>query len=190
MLISYLSARRARAHATRRRLCWKRGKVKSGIFFWSVRSGESRRSRGGSGESGSETLKGWRGEDLSAPSDEASDAVSQEEGERKKNTGGRGGVLRFHLSLSVYDMSRKGEHIKCMTHESVCASVPHQRPAERVASTAAGGMEGKKKKKAISCFTWCGYPISYTKHVTKQMMPICFCSWWMFYPPQRAFTNM
>lgn len=107
----------------------------------------------------------------------------------KKKTWGERRVFHFHLSLSVYDMSRKGEHIKCMTHESLCASVPHQRPAERVASTAAGGMEGGKKK-AISCFTWCGYPISYTKHVTKQMMPICFCSWWMFYPPRRAFTNM
>lgn len=44
--------------------------------------------------------------------------------------------------------------------------------------------------RAISCFTWCGYPISYTKHVTKQMMPICFCSWRMFfiffYPPGEA----
>lgn len=29
--------------------------------------------------------------------------------------------------------------------------------------------EAYKKKKAISCFTWCGYPISYTKHVVKQM---------------------
>lgn len=64
-------------------------------------------------------------------------------------------------------MSRKGEHIKCMTHKSVCASVPHQRPAEKVASTATGGI--KKKKKAILWFTWCGYPISYTKHVAKQM---------------------
>lgn len=27
----------------------------------------------------------------------------------------------------------------------------------------------EKKKQAISCFTWCGYPISYTKHVAKQM---------------------
>lgn len=50
----------------------------------------------------------------------------------------------------------------------MCASVPHQRPAERVASTAAGGIK-KKKKEAISCFTWCGYPISYTKHVAKRM---------------------
>lgn len=40
-------------------------------------------------------------------------------------------------------MSRKGEHIKCMTHGSVCASVSHQRPAERVAPTAAGGMAGE-----------------------------------------------
>ena len=68
----------------------------------------------------------------------------------------------------------RGEHIKCMTHKCVCASVPHQRPAERVASTAAGGMKKKRKKKkkkkeAISCFTWCGYPISYTKHVAKRM---------------------
>lgn len=26
----------------------------------------------------------------------------------------------FHFHLSVYDMSRKGEHIKCMSHKCVC----------------------------------------------------------------------
>lgn len=72
--------------------------------------------------------------------------LARKRGRKKKKHGGKRRVFHFHLSLSVYDMSRKGEHIKCMTHESVCASVPHQRPAERVASTAAGGMEGKKKK--------------------------------------------
>lgn len=30
------------------------------------------------------------------------------------------GMFRFHLS--VYHMSRKGEHIKCMTHKCVCLS--------------------------------------------------------------------
>lgn len=82
---------------------------------------------------------------------------------------GEGGCL-VSISLTVYDTSRKGEHIKCMTHKSVCASVPHQCPAEWVASTAAVGIKKpKKKNQAISCFTWCGYPISYTKHVAKQM---------------------
>lgn len=69
-------------------------------------------------------------------------------------------------------MSRKGEHIKCMTHKSVCASAPHQRPAEWVASTAAEGnkkINKEREREAISCFTWCGYPISYTKHVAKEM---------------------
>lgn len=83
------------------------------------------------------------------------------------------------ISLSVYDMSRKGEHIKCMTHKSVCAAVPHQRPAERVASTAAGGIQKKRQFRALL-----GVVIQL---VTQNMwlsrcMPICFCSWWMFYP--------
>ena len=33
-----------------------------------------------------------------------------------------------------------------MSHKSVCASVPHQRPAEWVASTAAVGIYKKNKK--------------------------------------------
>lgn len=44
-------------------------------------------------------------------------------------------------------MSRKGEHIKCMTHGSVCASVPHQRPAERGCIHCCRRDGGKKKKK-------------------------------------------
>lgn len=59
---------------------------------------------------------------------------------------GEGGCL-VSISLTVYDMSRTGEHIKCMTHKSVCASVPHQRPAEWAASTAAGGIKKNEKKK-------------------------------------------
>lgn len=58
---------------------------------------------------------------------------------------GEGGCL-VSISLTVYDTSGKGEHIKCMTHKSVCASVPHQCPAEWVASTAAVGIKKNKKK--------------------------------------------
>lgn len=80
-------------------------------------------------------------------------------------------------------MSRKGEHIKCMTHKSVCASVPHQRPAEKVASTATGGIKKIKNKKR----QFCGLLGVVIQLVTQNMwlsrcMPICFCSWKMFYP--------
>lgn len=68
-------------------------------------------------------------------------------------------------SLAVFMIQVGRECILNVWLINVCACVPHQRPAERVASSAAGGI----RKKAISCFTRCGYPISYTKHVAKRM---------------------
>lgn len=75
----------------------------------------------------------------------------------------------------------RGEHIKCMTHKCVCASVPHQRPAERVASTAAGGMKKKMKKKEKKKRQFRALLGVVIQLVTQNMwlsgcMPICLCS--------------
>lgn len=80
-------------------------------------------------------------------SDEVADVVKEE----------KGGCF-VSLSPSVYDMSRKGEHIKCMTHKCVCLCAPPTPCREGCIHCCR-----RDKKKAISCFTWCGYPISYTK---------------------------
>lgn len=112
MLISYLLSlihTDAHTHNHKQRFAKKTSTKRVKVVLLSVRQRKKRRVRG----HWKETLKRPTGENLSRLSDEVSDVVKEEK---------RGCFIS--ISLSVYDMSRKGEHIKCMTHKCVCLCAP------------------------------------------------------------------